>query len=56
MLVSTTTDIIAKKLGHNIAVKMIAEAGFDAYDSSLFGMNEESPLMGKEYKKHVKSL
>ena len=35
---------------------MIAEAGFDAYDISLFGMNEESPLMGKDYKKYAEEL
>ncbi len=56
MIVSTTTDIIAKKFGHKSAIKMIAEAGFDAYDISLFGLDEESPLMGKDYKQHAEEL
>lgn len=32
MTLSTTTDVLAKKFGHEKAIEMISKAGFDAYD------------------------
>lgn len=35
MILSTTTGAIAKRYGHESAIKMIAAAGFDAYDLDM---------------------
>lgn len=41
MLLSTQTDVLAQKYGIQEAVRMLARAGFDAYDMSLFRMNRD---------------
>lgn len=56
MVVSTTTDILAKQFGHKDAIKMIAEAGFDAYDFAFYGLSEDSPVFQENYEKYAREL
>lgn len=52
MILSTTTEMLETKLpgGRNDAVKIIAEAGFDAVDLSMCAMrNEDDPFNGEGY-------
>ena len=41
MLLSTQTLLLAEKLGEKEAIRIIKEAGFDAYDMSLFKMKSD---------------
>ena len=43
MLVSTLTDDLAARYGTEKAIRIIAEAGFDAFDLSLFAMIRDDP-------------
>lgn len=65
MLLSTQTEVLAEKITEKEAIKIIAEAGFDAYDISLFnvdsnsgyGFNTENYLkLAKELKEYADSL
>ena len=57
MKLSTTTGIIGKKLGDAEAIKMIAQAGFDAYDLNMCSIHvSENPISGDEYIKYIKHL
>lgn len=40
MILSTQTDVLARCFGYVESVKMLAEAGFDAIDFSMFGMEQ----------------
>lgn len=42
MILSTQTDYLSRKFGIDRAVDIIADAGFDAIDLTLFGMKEDS--------------
>lgn len=55
MKVSTTTSRIAKRFDDFTSIKVIADAGFDAVDYSMFCMteNENSILNTDGYKEHV---
>ena len=48
MLLSTQTKLLGRKLGQEQAIKMIAQAGFDAYDFSMgriqYALDETSPF------------
>ena len=65
MLLSTQTEVLAEKFIEKEAIKIIAEAGFDAYDISLFkigsnadyGFNTEDYLkLANELKEYADSL
>ena len=57
MLLSTQTDYLARKFGHNRAIEIIADAGFDAIDLSLFEMKGEmSPFLEAGYREYAASL
>lgn len=56
MILSTTTGEIAKRLGDEEAIRIIAQAGFDAFDYSLFAYDDESPVYGVSYKEYVAGL
>lgn len=47
MILSTQTKIVSRKLGYESAIKMIAQAGFDAFDITLghiqMALDENSP-------------
>lgn len=55
MKVSTTTSRIAKRFDDFTSIKVIADAGFDAVDYSMFCMNEEENciLNTDGYKEHI---
>ena len=55
MKVSTTTSRIAKRFDDFTSIKVIADAGFDAVDYSMFCMNEEENciLNTDAYKEHI---
>lgn len=57
MLLSTQTDYLSRKFGVENAVEMIADAGFDAIDLTLFSMKEDSSVFLKEnYKEFALEL
>ena len=51
MKISTQTEFLAERYGLETAVRMIAQAGFDAVDVSMFGMaaGEEHPFLQADY-------
>ena len=56
---TTQTDEIGRRLGDRAAIKQIADAGFDAYDYSMFVMNNKnavSALTGDAWQKYVFAL
>ena len=57
MLLSTQTDRFGQRFGDEKAVHMLAEAGFDAIDYSMFGMtNPGHILCSEEAEKYVDNL
>lgn len=48
MLISCQTNRLDKRIGRKETVKLIREAGFDAYDFSLYGMTGDDPELTKE--------
>lgn len=60
MKLSTTTGVAEKRFGYEEAIKMIAQAGFDAYDLNMCGIHiSENPMSGDgyiEYIRHLKSV
>lgn len=67
MKVSTQTDVGGEMIGREKTVEMIAKAGFDAWDLSMFDMIDiywsewkanisNSPLNGKNYVDYVRNL
>lgn len=56
MIVSTTTGVLATEFGHKGAIKMIADAGFDAYDFAFYGFGEDSPIFQEDYKQYATEL
>ena len=55
MIVSTQTMPIAGKIGEAEAIRLIAQAGFDAYDITLNGI-EGNPIFEDNYKDYLASL
>lgn len=55
MKVSTSTEVIAEKYDDFTAIKIIAEAGYDAIDYSMFIMkdNDNHILNSDNYKEHI---
>lgn len=57
MILSTQTDCLGSTVNDFEAVKMIAAAGFDAVDFSMFGMTDENNILNtSEYKTYIKEL
>ena len=56
MILSTTTGEIAKRLGDEAAIRIIAQAGFDAFDYSLFIYDDQHPVYGDDYIEYVERL
>lgn len=57
MLLSTQTDRFGQRFGDENAVRMLAAAGFDAIDYSMFGMiHEDHILRSDEAEKYVDHL
>ena len=57
MILSTLTYGLAKHFGEEGAVRVIAEAGFDAVDFSFFYNREsESSLCREDYREYFKKL
>ena len=57
MILSTQTDYLGRKFGEERAIEIIAEAGFDAVDLSMFGMKDDSSVFLKNnYKEFAEKL
>lgn len=59
MLISTQTSGFAAKFGDHDAIKLLAKAGFDALDYSMFGFaasNKNHPLRTESYREYAQSL
>lgn len=58
MKISTTTSRIAKSYGEAEAIRMIAAAGFDCYDYSIFSIAdwETNPVFGADWEAYADSL
>lgn len=58
MILSTQTDFLARAYGEEEAIRMLARAGFDAYDFSFFAMfdNPEYPMNGPGFREYAQSL
>ena len=57
MLLSTQTDILGRRFGDEQAVRMLAAAGFDAVDYSMFGMVDPAHLLrSDEAEAHMAKL
>lgn len=58
MLLSTQTEALAGLYGEKEAIRMLAGAGFDGFDLSLFSMFSDPgyPMNGPEYKEFAASL
>lgn len=54
MILSTQTDVTARVFGLPKAVEMIADAGFDAIDLSMFEDDLNAWLYGDDYKEGIK--
>lgn len=55
MIVSTQTMPITAKVGEAEAIRLIARAGFDAYDITL-NVIDGNPIFGENYKEYLASL
>ncbi len=57
MLLATNTDQLKWRFGEKEAIEMIAKAGFDAYDFSMFDLpNEGNPLNGDDWLAYATEL
>lgn len=60
MLLSTQTDRFGQRFGDEKAIRMLAEAGFDAIDYSMFGMVDPDHILNGEtafaYVDHLKEV
>lgn len=57
MKLSTTTGVLARKFGDAEAIKMIAKAGFDAYDLAMYHIQlTDNPFSDSEYMDYIKNL
>lgn len=54
MRISTTTNFLTQRFGTlTTAVRMLADAGFDCYDFSVFDVSEMNPLYGENWREHI---
>ncbi len=56
MLLSTTTAGIAKKRGDKEAIRILAEAGFDAFDYAFYAHPDDSSIYGENFVEYFKNL
>lgn len=57
MILTTQTDYIGRTFGDLAAVDILADAGFDALDYTMFGMREDDCLLNTDaYKAHITAL
>lgn len=58
MKLSTQTDVLGRLYGDGEAIRMLAEAGFDAYDFSFFQMSEKGgcPMNAPDFRDYAKKL
>lgn len=60
MLLSTQTDYIGSRLGDEKAIRLLADAGFDAIDYSMFGMENKEYYLRDEnafsYVEHLREV
>lgn len=57
MKLATTTGVVDKKFGYAEAIKLIAQAGFDAYDMDMTDIHlVETPLSGENYRDYLEHL
>ena len=56
MILSTMTSVVAKRFGTKEAIKIISDAKFDAYDFTICGLGEDSPVFGDDYLNYAKDL
>ena len=58
MRISTQTELLEDKFGREEAIRMIARAGFDCVDLSMFDMESgtDSPFMKDDYREYAQRL
>lgn len=56
MFLSTTTGILTKEFGEKQAIKIIADAKFDAYDFSFTTIRDDSPIFSDDYLSYANEL
>ena len=56
MRISTQTDFLAEAFGIREAIRMIAAAGFDAVDLSLFDISDKNPLFAPGWEAYIDEL
>ena len=49
MIISTQTDVLSHRFSQEQAIRILAEAGFDAYDISLFSMLRDDDIFNSEH-------
>ena len=56
MILSTNTSALVKRFGHKEVIRLLAEAGFDAYDMSFYGNTnpDTNPMYGYKYIEYCK--
>lgn len=56
MKVSTQTSVLSNRFGDEKTIQMIAQAGFDAIDYSMFGSKTASPIFGDDFEDYARNL
>ena len=57
MKLSTTTGILSSRFGYEATIKMIADAGFDAYDMDMCKIHVlDTPISSNDYLDYIKQL
>lgn len=56
MLLSTTTNVLGRRFGEAEAIKILAQAGFDAFDYCVFTNKDDSQVYGDNYKEYIAEL
>ena len=48
MIISTQTDVLAQRFSQEEAIRILAKAGYDAYDISLFSMLRDDDVFNSD--------
>lgn len=56
MLLSVETYVLRERFGDEAALRLIKNAGFDAYDYSFYWTNEKSDMLGDDYLEHATKI
>ena len=56
MKLSIETYVLCKRFGPEAALRMIAEAGFDAADFSYYWLEKDTPLLGENFEARARAL